>query len=244
MTIEAIEQGKSGAYEINLRCNLDDGAIVLDSFCLKGPKPLGTRDGAFISLESIYETVKGEKIHQEKLQQEKIKALKARLNFKEVSQHSDMSGSPKPRRGRSESPRKSGPERETMFKRLEKGVFHRLGDKEKRRKCFQKVKTVQEDTGSQGRKSKDQALRMMICLSHRHARKQTFTPRICYFELPKKSQMASNVKTYDKNRDPEDHLKIFLAATKVERIRQKFTTSSKEKGNPWKNSCKDSKSRV
>nr|GEV19572.1 hypothetical protein [Tanacetum cinerariifolium] len=58
MTIEAVEQGKSGAYEINLRCNLDDGAIVLDSFCLKGPKPLGTREGAFISLESIYETVK------------------------------------------------------------------------------------------------------------------------------------------------------------------------------------------
>ncbi|GKD17566.1 hypothetical protein Tco_1206724, partial [Tanacetum coccineum] len=55
---QAVEQGKSGAYEINLRCNLDDGAIVLDSFCLKGPEPLGTREGAFISLESIYETVK------------------------------------------------------------------------------------------------------------------------------------------------------------------------------------------
>ncbi|GJT46045.1 reverse transcriptase domain-containing protein [Tanacetum coccineum] len=38
---------------------------------------------------------------------------------------------PKPRRGRSKSPKKKGSERKTVFKRLEKGVFHRLGDKEK-----------------------------------------------------------------------------------------------------------------
>ncbi|GKA54939.1 hypothetical protein Tco_0753888 [Tanacetum coccineum] len=43
----------------------------------------------------------------------------------------NISGSPEPRRGRSESPRKKNPERKTIFKRLEKGVFHRLGDKEK-----------------------------------------------------------------------------------------------------------------
>ncbi|GJZ09769.1 hypothetical protein Tco_0544052 [Tanacetum coccineum] len=41
------------------------------------------------------------------------------------------SGSPEPRRGRSESPKKKGPERKSMFKRLENGVFHRLGDKGK-----------------------------------------------------------------------------------------------------------------
>ncbi|GKE12505.1 hypothetical protein Tco_1416056 [Tanacetum coccineum] len=67
------------------------------------------------------------KVHQEKLQQEKLKAVKARLNFEEVSQHFEsgtpserkdlkkrlrsrrirsVSGSPEPRRGRSESPRK------------------------------------------------------------------------------------------------------------------------------------------
>ncbi|GJY35136.1 hypothetical protein Tco_0420514 [Tanacetum coccineum] len=94
-----------------------------------------------------------EKIHQEKILQEKIKELKARLNFEEVSQHFEsrtpskrrdlrkrlgsknahsMSGSPEPRRGRSESPKKRGSERNTLFKRLEKGVFHRLGEKEKR----------------------------------------------------------------------------------------------------------------
>nr|GEX12290.1 hypothetical protein [Tanacetum cinerariifolium] len=39
--------------------------------------------------------------------------------------------SPEQRRGRSKSPKEKGPERRTVFKRLEKGVFHRLGDKEK-----------------------------------------------------------------------------------------------------------------
>ncbi|GKC28094.1 hypothetical protein Tco_1035388 [Tanacetum coccineum] len=93
-----------------------------------------------------------EKVHQEKVQQEKLKAVNARINFKETSQHSEsgtlrrrrdlkerlrprhtcsMSGRPEPRRGRSESPRERDPKRKTIFKRLEKGVFHRLGDKEK-----------------------------------------------------------------------------------------------------------------
>ncbi|GJV54724.1 reverse transcriptase domain-containing protein [Tanacetum coccineum] len=93
-----------------------------------------------------------EKVHQEKVQQEKLKAVKARLNFEEVSKHSESgtpsrrrdlrkrlgsrrirntSGSPTPRRGRSETPRKRDPERKKVFKRLEKGVFHRLGDKGK-----------------------------------------------------------------------------------------------------------------
>nr|GEU32334.1 reverse transcriptase domain-containing protein [Tanacetum cinerariifolium] len=93
-----------------------------------------------------------EKVHQEKVQKEKIKVIKAHLNFEKVSQHSEsgtlsrrrdlkkrlgsgqvrsMTGSPKPRRGRSESPRKKDSERRTVFKRLKNGVFHRLGDKEK-----------------------------------------------------------------------------------------------------------------
>nr|GEX46484.1 reverse transcriptase domain-containing protein [Tanacetum cinerariifolium] len=93
-----------------------------------------------------------EKLHQEKAQQEKLKAVKAHLNFEEASQYSDSetpnkrrnlkerlgprdartrSRSPKQRHGRSKSPREKGPERRTVFKRLEKGMFHRLGDKEK-----------------------------------------------------------------------------------------------------------------
>ncbi|GJS78201.1 hypothetical protein Tco_0728082 [Tanacetum coccineum] len=38
-----------------------------------------------------------EKMHQEKVQQEKLKAVKARLNFEEVSQHSEL-GTPSRRR--------------------------------------------------------------------------------------------------------------------------------------------------
>ncbi|GJY71571.1 reverse transcriptase domain-containing protein [Tanacetum coccineum] len=93
-----------------------------------------------------------EKVHHEKVQQEKLKVVKARLNFEETSHHSESgtptermglkerlgprhvrsrSRSPKPRRGRSELPKKKGSERKTVFKRLEKGVFYRLGDKEK-----------------------------------------------------------------------------------------------------------------
>ncbi|GKA35597.1 hypothetical protein Tco_0722088 [Tanacetum coccineum] len=93
-----------------------------------------------------------EKEHQEKVQQENIKAVKSRLNFEEASWHSEsgtpsgrrnlkerlgprrarsMSGSPELRHIRSKSPRKKYPERGTVFKRLEKGVFHRLGGKEK-----------------------------------------------------------------------------------------------------------------
>ncbi|GJV53214.1 hypothetical protein Tco_1448955 [Tanacetum coccineum] len=82
-----------------------------------------------------------EKMHQEKVQQEKLKAVKARLNFEETSQYSEsgapsrrrdvrkrlgpkearsMSRSPEPRRDRSRSPRRKDPERETVFRRLEK----------------------------------------------------------------------------------------------------------------------------
>nr|GEX53423.1 reverse transcriptase domain-containing protein [Tanacetum cinerariifolium] len=43
-----------------------------------------------------------------------------------------------------------------------------------------------------------------------------FTPRIRYFDFPKKTRMPINVKTYDRSEDPKDHLKIFQAAPKVE----------------------------
>nr|GEZ30674.1 hypothetical protein [Tanacetum cinerariifolium] len=75
-------------------------------------------------------------MHQEMIQQEKLRAVKARLNFEEVSQHSksetpsrrrdsrkrlgsrhvrSISGSPEQRRGRSESPRKKGEKEKGMF---------------------------------------------------------------------------------------------------------------------------------
>ncbi|GJV19086.1 hypothetical protein Tco_1368106 [Tanacetum coccineum] len=44
-----------------------------------------------------------------------------------------------------------------------------------------------------------------------------FTARIRNFEVPKRTRMPTNVKTYDGTGDPEDHLKIFQTAAKVER---------------------------
>ncbi|GKC32210.1 reverse transcriptase domain-containing protein [Tanacetum coccineum] len=136
------------------------------------------------------------KVHQEKVQQEKLKAVKACLNFEEASQHSElgtpskkrdlkkrlgsrhvrsMSGSPEPRRGHSESPRKRDPERKTVFKRLEKAeetlkAATRVLAQEKQslllknvitkehphegwKRC-QKVKVVQEVIGSQSQRGK------------------------------------------------------------------------------------------
>nr|GEY09238.1 reverse transcriptase domain-containing protein [Tanacetum cinerariifolium] len=44
-----------------------------------------------------------------------------------------------------------------------------------------------------------------------------FTPRIRNFESSRRTRMPNNVKTYDGTGDPEDHVKIFQAAAKVER---------------------------
>ncbi|GJY92913.1 reverse transcriptase domain-containing protein [Tanacetum coccineum] len=43
-----------------------------------------------------------------------------------------------------------------------------------------------------------------------------FTPRIRYFDFPK-TRMPSHIKTYDGSKDPDDHLKIFQVAAKIER---------------------------
>nr|GEW07701.1 reverse transcriptase domain-containing protein [Tanacetum cinerariifolium] len=44
-----------------------------------------------------------------------------------------------------------------------------------------------------------------------------FTARIRNFEVPKRTCMPTNVKTYDGTGDPEDHLKIFQTAVKIKR---------------------------
>nr|GEW05659.1 reverse transcriptase domain-containing protein [Tanacetum cinerariifolium] len=198
------------------------------------------------------------KVHQEKVQQEKLKAVKARLNFKESPRHSESGTpsrrrvlkerleprhahsrfeSPDPRRGHSKSPKERGPKRKMVFKRLEKGVFHRLEDKGK------------NGEGSAGGHWKSrlerQKLSMEDDLSQPWVYEETdpFTPRISYFDFPK-TRMPSHIKTYDGSEDPEDHLKIFQATAKIERksaseIRLKSTTSSKEMRNPQKNSCEE-----
>ncbi|GJY73190.1 reverse transcriptase domain-containing protein [Tanacetum coccineum] len=228
-----------------------------------------------------------EKVHQEKVQQEKLKAVKARLNFEEVSQHSEsgtpsrkrdlkkrlgcrrvrsVSRSPYPRRGRPESPRKKDLERKTVFKRIENGVFHRLGDKGKSMSAYsndsrrQSYHSSREDTESCYQSSRSRGIESASEKHHNkrvsshktealsesegsavghwksRSKKQRssiedddlsqpwvceetdpFTPRICYFDLPKRTRMPSHVKRYDGSEDPEDHLKIFQAAAKVER---------------------------
>nr|GEW32744.1 reverse transcriptase domain-containing protein [Tanacetum cinerariifolium] len=47
-----------------------------------------------------------------------------------------------------------------------------------------------------------------------------FTPRIRYFDFPKKTRMSNNVKVYDGSDDPKDHLKIFQAGAKVKRVHE------------------------
>ncbi|GKA44224.1 reverse transcriptase domain-containing protein [Tanacetum coccineum] len=183
------------------------------------------------------------------------KINKARLNFKEVLQHyksgtqsrrkdlrkrlghkhiRSISGSPEPRRDRTELPRKKGPKRKTVFKRLEKGgVFHRLREKEKRaestskknnskRESSRRTKALSEGEDSAGGHWKSRSKRQKSSvkeddLSQPWAYEEIdpFTPRIRYFDFPK-TRMPSHIKTYDGSDDPEDHLEIFQAIAKTE----------------------------
>ncbi|GJW48298.1 reverse transcriptase domain-containing protein [Tanacetum coccineum] len=158
--------------------------------------------------------------------------LRKRLGSRRVR---SVSGSPEPRHDRPESPRKKDPERKTVFKRLKKGVFHRLGDKGKSMSAYSNdsrrqsvsshmTEALSESEGSaEGHwKSRSKKQRSSIDdddLSQPWVCEETnpFTPRIRYFDLPKRTRMPSHVKTYDESEDPEDHLKIFQIATKVER---------------------------
>nr|GEV95469.1 reverse transcriptase domain-containing protein [Tanacetum cinerariifolium] len=175
-----------------------------------------------------------EKVPQEKMQQEKLKEVKARLNVEgcsgrnskvqEVSQHFE-SRTPNVkgehqrgrRSGRSRSMSES-PERTNIFYRIRREnvtMKERVHGGQKR---SPKVKIEEEDTGNQDRKKpkssikEDNISQLWVC-------KETdpFTPRIRYFDFPKKIRMPSKVKTYDGSEDLEDHLKIFQAAAKVER---------------------------
>nr|GEZ35684.1 reverse transcriptase domain-containing protein [Tanacetum cinerariifolium] len=190
-----------------------------------------------------------------RVQIEKLKAVKARLIFEEVSQHSEsgtpsrkrdlrkrlesrrirsVSGSPEPRHGRSESPRKRDPERKTVFKRLEKGVFHRLGDKGKTISAYssdsrrQSYHNSNRDTESCYQSSRSRGTELTP-EKNRNKRASSRRPKVLseskgsaaghWKSRPKNQRacMPSHVKTYDGSEDPEDQLKIFQAAAKVER---------------------------
>ncbi|GKC00519.1 reverse transcriptase domain-containing protein, partial [Tanacetum coccineum] len=201
-----------------------------------------------------------------KMHQEKGTSRKERRNRLRPKDAHSISRSPEPRHDRSRSPRRKDPKRETMFRRLEKGTFHRLGDKEKgmsaysgnsrhqsrhsscrdtesyyqnsrsrgtepalkrhhdRKACSRKGGRMSESEDSAGEhwKSKSKKQRSSMedkDLSRPWECKETdpFMPRIRSFDLPKRIRMPSHVKTYDESEDPEDHLKIFQAAAKVER---------------------------
>nr|GEU94434.1 hypothetical protein [Tanacetum cinerariifolium] len=189
----------------------------------------------------------------EKLHQEKLKAVKARLNIEEASQYSESetpnrrrnlkerlgpryartrSRSPEPRRDRSKSPREKDPERRTVFKRLKKGMFHRLGDKEKNvsahsrgseRKSYY---SSRRDTESCYQSSRSKETKTAF-EKHRHRIEYSRKTKAVseskgsagghWKSKPKKKKMPSHIKTYDGSEDPEDHLKIFQAAAKTER---------------------------
>ncbi|GJW92400.1 reverse transcriptase domain-containing protein [Tanacetum coccineum] len=190
-----------------------------------------------------------EKMHQEKVQQEKLKAVKARLNFEEVSQYSE-SGVPS-RRGDVKK-RLRPKDARSMSRSLNQGTTdldHLEGKIQKERLCSEGWKRVyfigmklapkrhhdrkvcsrkggrmseSEDSAGEHWKSKSKKQRSSIedkDLSRPWVCEETdsFTPRIRYFDLPKRIRMPSHVKTYDESEDPEDHLKIFQAAAKVER---------------------------
>ncbi|GJV08644.1 hypothetical protein Tco_1346300 [Tanacetum coccineum] len=79
-----------------------------------------------------------EKVHQEKVQQEKLKAVKACLNFEEASQHSGPAAFPKPLNQGAAILEYTNEEvrKKMVFKRLEKGAFHRLEYKGKNTSAY------------------------------------------------------------------------------------------------------------
>nr|GEU60163.1 hypothetical protein [Tanacetum cinerariifolium] len=121
--------------------------------------------------------------------------------------------------------RKGSRKKKTMFKRLEKGVFHRLGDKGKSvsaysrdtkhrssnssckdtESCYQSSRSRGTELASEKHRNKRVSSRNIEALLES---KDPFTHRIRYFNFLK-TQMPSHIKTYDGSEDPEDHLKNF-----------------------------------
>nr|GEY95282.1 reverse transcriptase domain-containing protein [Tanacetum cinerariifolium] len=177
------------------------------------------------------------KVHQEKVQQENLKAVKARLNFEETSQHSEsgtpnrrrdlkkrlgsrhargMSGSPEPRRGHFESPKKRDPERKTMFKRLEKVA----------------AETLKATTSVLAQEKHSLLPKDMITKEHPHeGRKHCRKAKKRESMVRRPSEIA--IDSYDDLK--EAFLENYLQQKNAAKIRLKFTISSREMGNPQRN---------
>ncbi|GKB30539.1 hypothetical protein Tco_0869940 [Tanacetum coccineum] len=129
------------------------------------------------------------------------------------------------RRERSRSPRHD----HKIKARRESTVFKRLGSRGRSasthsdsrqessvyRGLTLKSEDSEGDTGNLNPKDRsrveDEISPTWVC-----AKTDPFTSRIRHFDFPK-TRMPSHVKTYNGSEDPEDHLKIFQAATKTER---------------------------
>ncbi|GKG42891.1 hypothetical protein Tco_0479575, partial [Tanacetum coccineum] len=93
-----------------------------------------------------------------------------------------MSRSPEPRRDRSRSTRRKDLEREMVFRRLEKGVFHRLDDKEKGMSTYSGVQGVSHVTTAAetpraiiripAREERSPLLRGIMIEKHTHVREK------------------------------------------------------------------------
>ncbi|GJX83767.1 hypothetical protein Tco_0333248 [Tanacetum coccineum] len=140
----------------------------------------------------IAEKVHQEKVQQEKLkavkahinfeefsQHFKLGTPSRRKNLRRLGPRRvcSVSGSPEPRHDLPESPRKKDPERKRCSKGWKRApaleeqslLLKNIITKEQphtRRKLYQKAKVAHEDTGSQGQKSKGQALKMTIYPNH------------------------------------------------------------------------------
>ncbi|GKE01474.1 hypothetical protein Tco_1389457 [Tanacetum coccineum] len=135
-----------------------------------------------------------EKFNKEKERNEKLKDVKARLNFEgcsgtsRYSESRTMSTKEHEKRHKSRRSRSPRPS-PSMFSRIRCGRSRspNQNSREKEGDVFKRL-------GSRGRK----------------------IPRIRYFDFPK-TRIPSRIKTYDGSEDPDDHLKIFQAAVKIER---------------------------
>nr|GEU84441.1 reverse transcriptase domain-containing protein [Tanacetum cinerariifolium] len=140
----------------------------------------------------------------EKERNDKLKEVKARLNFEErfrTSQYSEsrtMSTREYERRHRS---RRSRSPRLSVFSRIKRDRSRspRQNSREKEGGMFKRL-------GNRGKS---------VSASSDSHNRHSYS-RIRYFDFPK-IRMPSRIKTYDGSKDPDDHIKIFQAATKTKR---------------------------
>ncbi|GJU00301.1 putative E3 ubiquitin-protein ligase LIN [Tanacetum coccineum] len=167
--------------------------------------------------------IMADKYEYERRKKEKLEEVKARLDFGEARRKST-----KAQESAYSECRTMSPKRQTKARR-ESTVFKRLGSKGRSASAHSdsrqessvyrgltlKSEDSEGDTGNLNPKDRsrveDEISPTWVC-----AETDPFTSRIRHFDFPK-TRMPSHVKTYNGSEDPEDHLKIFQAATKTER---------------------------